>query len=70
MNTPTQDGPHFVITLRDVYEAVQSLAKKVEGVPDQVADHESRLRYLERAVWISAGVGAAGGLGLTKLFGG
>jgi len=55
----------LVITLRDVYEAVNRLAERVSGLAGQVEalqerfdrsdkqrdDHESRLRALERRQW-------------------
>jgi hypothetical protein len=58
------DSP-VVITLRDVYEAVNRLAERVSGLVGQVEalreqfdrldrqrdDHESRLRALERRQW-------------------
>lgn len=66
MNTPP-DAP-FVVTLRDVWEAVHNLSEKLEGVPAAVRDHETRIRQLERWVWWAAGIGSAGGLGLSKLF--
>lgn len=36
------------ITLRDIYEAVSDLSAKVAPLPDQVSDHEARLRVLEQ----------------------
>ena len=31
------------------------------------ADHEARLRRLERALWIAAGISMAGGAGLSQI---
>lgn len=33
---------------------------RLEGMFDRVtADHESRLRYLEKAIWVATGLGSA-----------
>lgn len=56
MNAPI-DAP-AIITLREVYDAVQELRGEVSGTPARVEDHERRIRTLEQRVWQAAG-GAA-----------
>lgn len=60
------DSP-VIITLRDVYDSVQLLAARAGRLPEIVSDHEDRIRFLERAVWVAAGLGAAAGAGLGKI---
>ncbi len=47
-----------VITLREVYDAVVGLKEELNGVPRITADHEERLRDLERKVWSFSGIAA------------
>jgi short-subunit dehydrogenase involved in D-alanine esterification of teichoic acids len=56
-----------VITIDRVYtelRAVHDEVRDMRGEVKDIADHEHRLRLLERKVWIAAGVsaGLAGGL--------
>ena len=44
-----------IITLREVYDAVQDLGRRVGSMPSTVTDHETRIRALERRVWQAAG---------------
>jgi hypothetical protein len=67
--TPIPDGS-VVITPTEVYaevratgDAVRQLAAKLDGVPQQLSDHEMRLRALERLVWRAAGAGCVLGAG-------
>lgn len=46
------------ISLRDIYDTVVGIDKKVDPLVREVEDHEGRIRALERQVW--AWVGAAG----------
>ncbi|WP_053203788.1 hypothetical protein [Jiangella muralis] len=41
-----------------------------ENLVPKVADHESRIRRLEKAVWLAAGLAAAGGSAIGSLIGG
>lgn len=67
---PIPDGS-VVITPAEMYReqrathaAVQQLAARLDRVPTQIADHEARLRTVERAVWWAAGAAAVlGGAG-------
>lgn len=58
MTYPDMPGPAVVIGLKEIYDQLVALNTKVEvligDVADQdtkVADHETRLRSLERARW-------------------
>lgn len=39
---------------------------KLDAWRDAQDDHETRIRKLERLVWIAAGLGMAGGAGLSR----
>jgi len=52
------------ITLREVYDAVQSLKQELSSLPKIAEDHEDRIRELERRVWSFAGVAAILGAAL------
>ena len=64
MNDPQT---HAVITLREVYDAVVGLKEELNGVPKITADHEERIRELERRVWSFAGIATILGAGLAQL---
>jgi hypothetical protein len=56
-STPIPDGS-VIITPTEVYaevratgDAVRGLATKLDNIPAELADHEARLRILERARW-------------------
>lgn len=60
----------IVITPVEVYNEVKSLTDEVrklvaaqaaDPTPSAVADHEQRIRRLERALWIGVGIAAAAG---------
>lgn len=62
MTTPG-DGGGVVITLRDIYQLVVGLTARVDTAlargtqhDEQLGDHESRLRALERSRWPIASV--------------
>lgn len=56
-----------VITLREVYDAVVSLKEELNGVPTITADHETRIRDLERKVWSYSGIAAIAGAALAQI---
>jgi hypothetical protein len=71
--TPIPDGSVIITPtemyaeMRATHTAVQKIDAKIDGVPQQLADHETRLRAVEKAVWWTAGAaavlgGAAGAL--------
>jgi hypothetical protein len=64
MNDPQS---HAVITLREVYDVVVQLKEELNGVPRITADHEERIRDLERKVWSFSGLAAIAGAALAQL---
>lgn len=50
------DGPSVKVTLRTIYDKLLDVERKVDPLPAQVADHETRLRLLERSTWMLSGV--------------
>lgn len=61
------EEPSARITLREVYDAVQSLKAELSQLPKIAEDHEDRLRDLERKVWSFAGLATVLGAGLAQL---
>lgn len=65
--TPTQ----MYGEIRDMKEQVQHLITVVDpaltDIRSDVADHESRIRSVERRLWIAAGIAAGAGAGLAQL---
>jgi hypothetical protein len=59
--------------IHEVRLAVARMEGKLDGVLALAADHESRIRQLERAIWRAAGatgtLGAALGVGIASAFG-
>lgn len=49
------------ITNREIYNLVLQVKQSVDPLPDQVKDHEVRIRAIEKYMWIW--IGAAGILG-------
>ena len=57
---PLPDG--FTISNEQIYETLMEVRDAVKPLPDKVADHESRLRALERRMYLAAGgAGLLGG---------
>lgn len=56
-----------VITLREVYDAVVGLKVDLDGIPKIAADHENRIRDLERKVWSFSGLAAIVGAVLAQV---
>ncbi|MCO1575038.1 hypothetical protein M8C13_04595 [Crossiella sp. SN42] len=70
-----------VIPLSEVYREVREMHNETKEVRSElgalrtelraelrpVNDHESRIRSLERKVWIASGLAAGAGAGLTKI---
>lgn len=68
------DEHEAVITLRDLHEDIKAIRNDLTTVITQntaitatQADHESRIRSLERRVWIAAGVVGVIATALPKL---
>lgn len=73
MNMPPPDQP-AVITLREVYDLVQEVRTEVTflkttELKDDVSDHETRIRALERWIWRAGGIAAVGGAVLGQIVG-
>ena len=60
------DEPTARITLREVYDAVQSLKAELSQLPKIAEDHEDRIRDLERKVWSFAGLATILGAALSQ----
>lgn len=56
-----------VITLREVYDVVVGLKVELDGIPKIAADHENRIRDLERKVWSYSGLAAIVGAALAQI---
>lgn len=63
--------PHARVSLDTIYELMLQTQNKVtemnsllERTSESKEDHERRIRFLERAVWVAAAIGALGGTGL------
>jgi hypothetical protein len=68
---PPQQGIAFTITGKEIWESLQRVAEGVadiksdlHGVPDAIKDHETRLRSIEKRLWVAAGFAAAAGGGI------
>jgi len=55
------------ITVREVYDAVQSLRTDLQHTPRIVEDHEQRLRDLEKRVWSAAGIATVLGVVISQI---
>ena len=75
--TAPSEGP-AIITLSEVYDLVLDVRAEVTllkttELKTDVADHEARIRSLEKWVWraggIAAAIGAAGGTLLSEMIG-
>lgn len=66
--------PHVIITLQTIYDKLVDVERKVDPLPQQVTDHESRIRALEKRVWgwtaLSGGGGGIIGAVLTQIING
>lgn len=45
----------------EVLERLTRIETKIDSIIDRGDDHEKRIRRLERALWVAAGAGVAGG---------
>ncbi|WP_116042234.1 hypothetical protein [Amycolatopsis palatopharyngis] len=60
-----------VVTMDQIYGELRSLHDEVRDMRSEVkdiADHENRLRSLERKVWLAAGIAAAASGGIVQAF--
>ena len=72
--TPAQMYADMQKDIGAIRAALEDQKVNLSGVPAMLADHEQRIRILEKAKWLIAGFCAAGGGGVgviaTKLLGG
>lgn len=64
----TEDSdPGVRITNRDIYDKLVVVERKVDPLPDRVADHEVRIRAIEKYLWIWIGASGVLGAGLGQI---
>lgn len=63
-----------VISLRQIYEELKTVHQEVtemrsefRGEVEDVADHEVRIRTLEKKVWVASGASAIGSAAITAV---
>lgn len=64
--------PVVKVTLDDIYRELLDIGKKVDGMEGQkesIADHEQRIRGLEKWIWRASGLAALGGAGIGQVLG-
>ena len=61
------EGPRFTPGSELVALRAEVVALDVDAVREDVTDHESRIRPLERWVWGAAGLGTISGAGLSQI---
>lgn len=60
------DEPVVKVTLTTIYEKLLDVEDKVNPVPDQLSDHEVRIRAIEKYLWIWIGASAVLGAGVSQ----
>jgi hypothetical protein len=58
---PENTEPSTRVTLGTIYQKLLDVEKKVDPIPEQVRDHEIRIRAIEKYLWIW--IGASGIIG-------
>lgn len=67
-----------IVTPGDMYTEIRDMGKKLDRlttvidpalttIREDVADHESRLRSVEKRIWLMAGGAVAGGAGIAQV---
>lgn len=64
-----ESKPSVQVTLDSIYSLLLDLKAKVDSLPDDVKDHEARLRVIEKNMWLWLGASALGG-GIASQLGG
>jgi hypothetical protein len=59
--------PSTRITLGTIYAKLLDVEKKVDPIPDQVRDHEVRIRAIEKYLWVWIGAAGVGGASLAQV---
>lgn len=65
--TDEQDEPVVRVTLTTIYTQLLTLNERIAPVPGQVADHEVRIRAIEKYLWIWIGASGVLGAGLGQI---
>lgn len=59
--------PSTRVTLGTIYSKLLDVEKKVDPIPDQVRDHEIRIRAIEKYLWVWIGAAGVGGAGVGQI---
>ena len=61
--TPSTDSAHVKVTLDVIYRELLDVKATVADLPNDVADHEARIRVIEKTIWAASGIsGVVGGV--------
>lgn len=61
------DEPSTRVTLGAIYSKLLEVDKKVDPIPEQVRDHEIRIRAIEKYLWVWIGAAGVGGAGIGQI---
>jgi hypothetical protein len=64
---PHEPEPSTRITLGAIYNQLLVMDKKLDPIPQQVIDHEIRIRAIEKYLWIWIGSAGAVGAGAGQI---
>jgi hypothetical protein len=64
---PHEPEPSTRVTLGAIYNQLLVMDKKLDPIPQQVIDHEIRIRAIEKYLWIWIGSAGAVGAGAGQI---